>query len=223
MQENKIGGKFYRILIDEVNDIWDRISFWTKSTDVEFNDGSDLETKITSVNNSIQTVSNNCNGIISELTANNKRIYMDYQNGKYGYNTSANRGSSTFHPFSGGLAYAVELGTLGGTFDLKSYTNYKNFTTDKNFFVRITGVSYSGGEASWHAGYWEAWDATGGGGSSAINVGALLSYNSSTGILTTVSGGGGSAGGFVYGDHDIHEASSVGTSLGISGKVYLLE
>lgn len=45
MQENKIGGKFYRILIDEVNDIWDRLSFWTKASDVEFADGSVLEGK----------------------------------------------------------------------------------------------------------------------------------------------------------------------------------
>ena len=39
--------------------------------------------------------------IVGELTANNNRIYMDYQNGKYGYNTSANRGADTFHPFRG--------------------------------------------------------------------------------------------------------------------------
>lgn len=36
----------------------------------------------------------------NELTANNNRIYMDYQNGKYGYNTAANRGADTFHPFN---------------------------------------------------------------------------------------------------------------------------
>lgn len=35
-----------------------------------------------------------------ELTANGNRIYMDYQNGKYGYNTSPNRGADTFRPFS---------------------------------------------------------------------------------------------------------------------------
>ena len=27
-------------------------------------------------------------------------FYFDYQNGKYGYNTEANRGADTFHPFS---------------------------------------------------------------------------------------------------------------------------
>ena len=45
MKENKVGGKCYRILTDSVNDIWDRISFWTKASDVQFEDGSYLEGK----------------------------------------------------------------------------------------------------------------------------------------------------------------------------------
>ena len=40
------------------------------------------------------------NDVIGELTANGNRLYMDYKNGKYGYNTSANRGADTFHPFN---------------------------------------------------------------------------------------------------------------------------
>lgn len=43
MTERKISGKKYRILSDIANDTWDRISFWTKASDVEFNDGRDLE------------------------------------------------------------------------------------------------------------------------------------------------------------------------------------
>ena len=35
----------------------------------------------------------------NELTANGKRIYLDYKDGKYGYNTSAGRGADTFIPF----------------------------------------------------------------------------------------------------------------------------
>lgn len=41
--------------------------------------------------------------INNQLKANNKEIYMDYKDGRYGYNTSANRGADTFHPFSAGL------------------------------------------------------------------------------------------------------------------------
>ena len=40
----------------------------------------------------------------NELTANGNRIYMDFKNGKYGYNTSAGRGADTFHPFKGDMS-----------------------------------------------------------------------------------------------------------------------
>ena len=43
MTENTVLGKFYRILTDVTNDVWDRISYWKKASDVEFNDGSNLE------------------------------------------------------------------------------------------------------------------------------------------------------------------------------------
>lgn len=38
--------------------------------------------------------------VIDGLTANGKRIYLDYKDGKYGYNTSSSRGADTFYPFS---------------------------------------------------------------------------------------------------------------------------
>lgn len=41
------------------------------------------------------------NSLNSELTANSKKFYFDYQNSKYGYNTSSNRDASTFVPFGG--------------------------------------------------------------------------------------------------------------------------
>jgi hypothetical protein len=51
----------------------------------------------------------------NELTANGKRIYLDYKDGKYGYNTSELRGADTFNPFSSGspeytLSTTLEVG-----------------------------------------------------------------------------------------------------------------
>lgn len=46
---------------------------------------SGLKTRMTSAETKITTIE-------GELTANGKRIYMDYKNGQYGYNTSSNRG-----------------------------------------------------------------------------------------------------------------------------------
>lgn len=36
----------------------------------------------------------------NQLSVSGNKFYFDYQNGKYGYNTEANRGADTFHPFS---------------------------------------------------------------------------------------------------------------------------
>lgn len=55
------------------------------------------------------------NDVVGELTANGNRIYMDYKNGKYGYNTSANRGAGTFVPFSKNHQVYVEGGFNRGS------------------------------------------------------------------------------------------------------------
>ena len=43
MTENEVLGRLYRILTNVTNDIWDRLSFWKKASDVEFNDKNNLE------------------------------------------------------------------------------------------------------------------------------------------------------------------------------------
>lgn len=51
--ENLVTGKYYRILKDKANDVWDRISFWTHSDDVQTASGitltNDLVTKDTKI------------------------------------------------------------------------------------------------------------------------------------------------------------------------------
>lgn len=43
MTENIVTGKKFKILIDATQDIWDRISFWTKASDVYYDDNSTVE------------------------------------------------------------------------------------------------------------------------------------------------------------------------------------
>ena len=47
MTENIVTGKKYRVLTDEKNDKWDRISFWTSSKDVECDNGDSIEERAT--------------------------------------------------------------------------------------------------------------------------------------------------------------------------------
>lgn len=49
MTENIVHKK-YRILVDAINDIYDRISMWRRTTDIELTDGSDLDTKLVNMN-----------------------------------------------------------------------------------------------------------------------------------------------------------------------------
>lgn len=46
MTENLREGHFFRVLKDKATDTWDRLSFWTKARDVEFNDGRNLEERL---------------------------------------------------------------------------------------------------------------------------------------------------------------------------------
>lgn len=180
MEENLVTGKKFRILTDKVNDIWDRVSFWKKASDIVFDDEETLENKKTTFglallkrrkayklndiayigsapswvmlvcttagttasseptsryqaintpgqivqdgtanftvydvrpqntnSNSAYTIPSMklVNNIRQQLTTtvdgSNKLFYFDYQNGKFGFNTSSNRSASTFIPFKG--------------------------------------------------------------------------------------------------------------------------
>ena len=61
-----------------------------------------LTSKDTELTNSINSLATRATTLENELTANGKRIYLDYKDGKYGYNTSAGRGADTFSPFKSG-------------------------------------------------------------------------------------------------------------------------
>ena len=54
----------------------------------------------------------------NELTANGQRIYLDYKDGKYGYNTDALRGADTFSPFKSGDSEDSEYTNLTTVFSV---------------------------------------------------------------------------------------------------------
>lgn len=43
VNEQIVTGRKFRKLVDEATKLWQRISFWTKACDVEFDNGKDLE------------------------------------------------------------------------------------------------------------------------------------------------------------------------------------
>ena len=164
--------------------------------------------------------------VADQLTANNKLVYIDYHDGKYGYNTDPNRGADTFNPFNnGGNRSIFKLGALGGTFDLSDYADYANFTVADNFYVQITSDNASfSGVSDGRAG---SANFDGGCGGCSANISSLLSYNPATGILTTKNSASGSASGGIgetsYDGTRVANWSKTGTiSHSIIGTVYLI-
>ena len=70
VEEIKIKGRAYRVF-DAVNSIWKRISYWVAASDVEFEDGENLEDKMADVqsdlDDSIEQMNNNLNQTKTEI------------------------------------------------------------------------------------------------------------------------------------------------------------
>lgn len=46
INETIVTGRKFRKLVDETTKLWQRISFWTKASDVEFDDGKTAQEKL---------------------------------------------------------------------------------------------------------------------------------------------------------------------------------
>ena len=58
MTENIVHRK-YKILVDALNDIWDRVSFWHAGEDIELSNGTNLETDLANKNAKLNSICTN--------------------------------------------------------------------------------------------------------------------------------------------------------------------
>lgn len=149
-------------------------------------EGDKVQDAIDELDERIVKVEPTVKRIDNQLTANSKPIYLDYHDGKYGYNTDPERGADTFNPFNnGGNRSIFKLGALGGTFDLSDYVGYENFTVADNFFIQVSSFSSYGTSASAGISDWDGTSFSAEASYSGGSISNLLSYDASTGVLTT--------------------------------------
>lgn len=146
MSETIVTGKKYRILTDVAQKVWQRVSFWTKSSDVEFNDGKTAETKVGAISGITDSLVSNSSNIaasakaVSELNGNIK-VYVDEEGQLHFVNGS---GADSVIPFSN----AVDLGDISAssqssagsrdsTFDLSTYIGYSDISADDIIFMPL--------------------------------------------------------------------------------------
>ena len=80
------------------------------------------------------------------------QLYLDKQNGKYGYNTDPNRGADTFHPFSNGfngvkMYYLKKITDSSGAYlniNENTASGFYNYGADYDPNTRKTTIKYAG-------------------------------------------------------------------------------
>ncbi len=69
VNEQIVTGRKFRKLIDETTKLWQRISIWTKSSDVEFDDGENAETKVGAIKGITKDLNTTEEGYAADMTA----------------------------------------------------------------------------------------------------------------------------------------------------------
>ena len=90
-----VTGRVKRRLIDQAAKLWQRLSYWTKASDVEFDDGKTAEEKI-----------GNINGITSDFSLDDESICASV--------SMAHRAHERFNEFTdGGRIVSINIGDDG--------------------------------------------------------------------------------------------------------------
>lgn len=150
MTENIVHKK-YRILVDSINDIYDRISMWKKSEDIELTDGSDLDTKLSNMNTVISANLSNLATVEPSTTASQayaKGNLLVLNNQLYKVIATIQSGGTIVTSGSAANVQAITIGTFsnmltasnGSYFYFDHVNGHYGFYTDsaKTNFVQIT-------------------------------------------------------------------------------------
>lgn len=179
VNETIVTGRKFRKCIDAATKAWQRISFWTKSSDVEFEDGKNAETKlgaIDGITDSLEDTSSRMAASAKAVSTLNNNLggysFGETADGKPGYRKP---GADTVIPFKSGI---INLGT-GISFNVSTYDGYKNLTTN-NFFIEYnSAIASSSGDNGFlkdQVGSTYHWPS--------YSISPYKSYNSATGVLT---------------------------------------
>ena len=69
VNETIVTGRKFRKLVDESAKLWQRISFWTKASDVEFEDGKTAEAKLSAINGITNSLTSTSSNIVASAAA----------------------------------------------------------------------------------------------------------------------------------------------------------
>lgn len=141
VNETIVTGRKFRKCIDAASKAWQRISFWTKSSDVEFEDGKNAETKLGAIDGITDSLEDTSSRMAASAKAvstlnNNLGGCQLTQEGNDFYIVGADSVRKKL-----GSGKVVLLGTVTSTktFDLSTYDGYEKFELNKNILGYVSG------------------------------------------------------------------------------------
>ncbi len=141
-----ITGKKYHILTDLANKVWSVISFWTKASDVEFNDGKTAQTKLGAIDGITSDLNGESETIAASIKAVNKLnnnlggySFGETADGKPGYRKP---GADTVIPFREIKPPKLLISKFTTGSGQKLNLAYK-ITEPSSILVIITGFGYN--------------------------------------------------------------------------------
>ena len=134
VNETIVTGRYFRRCTDAANKVWQRISFWHKASDCEFDDNKNAQTKVGAIKGITTSTSVTETGYAADMTTvKNLQTQIDELNSNLRKINKLNK--------SVGVTSA---GVTSANIKITEYTNYKNITID-NIFVQFTRLaSYPG-------------------------------------------------------------------------------
>ena len=69
INETIVTGRKFRKLADETTKLWQRMSFWKKASDIEFNDGKNAENKVGAINGITDSLTSTSSNIVASAAA----------------------------------------------------------------------------------------------------------------------------------------------------------
>lgn len=186
VNEEIVTGRKFRKLIDEATKLWQRISFWTKASDVEFDDGQTAETKVGAINgitDSLVSTSSNIAASAKALSTVNNNLTTQLPNDVRLITEGSGAGATYYVQLGADAASKKQLGrrarligtiTGNGSVSCAGISGYNKLNSN-DFIVEITSIHVT---ASYHR------VGTGEGASTAGTCNISKSYNSSTGLLS---------------------------------------
>lgn len=143
VNETIVTGRKFRKLIDAANKQWQRISFWHKASDCEFDDGKTAETKVGAIDGITSDLSGESETVAASIKCVNQlnsSLVSNIYVGSDGKLHKVQGGADSVLPFNSGVDFSKEKATLVLAMSQNNFGG-GSYTCDEDCYIILSKAS----------------------------------------------------------------------------------